>query len=224
MSFPFTAMLSSSWHFFFKWYQSRITVYGWNGNISSMLLLMFLAPSVKNTSLFFSSPLKTRNASIAFIAFFMPHAVRAYVSCPCWICTTVFSTCFASFSIFWLRELFWCFTPTSSMDTYTHSSGEDSISCSSAADGIFSSRDALTEPMMLSTARMSASVFSGMAGEVRLAERQTPSMGLPVPLSNPYILSTFCVVSSSLADICSPTRSTLSERVRSFTASPASRC
>ena len=70
---------------FFKWYQSRITVYGWNGNISSMLLLIFLAPSVKNTSLFCSSPLKTRNASIAFIAFFMPHAVRAYVSCPYWI-------------------------------------------------------------------------------------------------------------------------------------------
>ena len=48
-------------------------------------LLIFLAPSVKNTSLFCSSPLKTRNASIAFIAFFMPHAVRAYVSCPYWI-------------------------------------------------------------------------------------------------------------------------------------------
>ncbi len=91
-SFPFTAMLSSSWYFFFKWYQSRMTVYGWNANISSILFFIFLAPSVKNTSLLRSRPLKIRKASMERIAFFIPHAVRTYASYPFWIFPVVFSS------------------------------------------------------------------------------------------------------------------------------------
>lgn len=85
--------------FFFRWCQSRMTVYGWNVNIPPIPLFIFLAPPVKNTSLFCSSPLKIRNASSDLIAFFIPHAVRTYTPCPCWICITVFSTYHWSYNL-----------------------------------------------------------------------------------------------------------------------------
>ena len=134
------------------------------GTFPQCCFLIFLAPSVKNTSLFCSSPLKTRNASIAFIAFFMPHAVRGI----CVLSILDMNHCVFHILCILFRSLaarvLLMFYPTSSMDTYTHSNGEVSISSSSAVNGIFSSRDALAESIMMSTACMSASVFSGMAG------------------------------------------------------------
>lgn len=201
-----------------------MTVYGWNVNISSMLLFIFLALSLKNTSLFCSSPLKIRNASIDRIAFFMPHDVRTYASCPCWICITVFPIYFAPFPASGFRESFRCFTPISSIDTYTHSDSEDSISSSLAVNSIFSLRDAFTVSITLSTACIPASVFSGITGSVRLGERQTPSMGRPFSLSNPYIFRILSVVFSSSLDICPPMHPIQSEKVRSFTYLLSSRC